>query len=42
VAHQLGYYDHMHMVHDFHQLSGHNPTELSLELAIFRETLVER
>lgn len=42
VAQQLGYYDHMHMVHDFHQLSGHSPTELSNELAIFRETLVER
>jgi AraC-like DNA-binding protein len=26
VAHQLGYYDHMHLVHDFKQLSGEAPT----------------
>jgi AraC-like DNA-binding protein len=27
VAHELGYCDQMHMVHDFHHLAGENPTD---------------
>jgi AraC-like DNA-binding protein len=29
IAHELGYYDQMHMVHDFKTFSGENPTGLS-------------
>jgi AraC-like DNA-binding protein len=28
IAHQLGYHDHMHLVHDFKQLSGEAPTSI--------------
>ena len=27
VAHELGYYDHMHMVHDFELLAGATPSD---------------
>jgi len=29
IAHQLGYHDQMHMVHDFQSLSGESPTSLA-------------
>ncbi len=31
VAHQFGYHDHMHMVHDFQQLSGETPTSILVD-----------
>jgi AraC-like DNA-binding protein len=34
IAHELGYYDQMHMVHDFQELSGESPTT-TLAQAIF-------
>ena len=27
IAHDMGYYDQMHMVHDFRRFSGENPTQ---------------
>jgi AraC-like DNA-binding protein len=35
IAHQLGYYDQMHMVHDFQQFSGDVPTRIASQLAMF-------
>ncbi len=35
IAHTLGYHDQMHMVHDFKQLSGDNPTTISGLLDMF-------
>jgi AraC-like DNA-binding protein len=32
IAHELGYHDQMHMIHDFHLLSGENPTVLVKQL----------
>jgi len=32
VAHELGYYDHMHMVHDFELLAGATPSGLAPEI----------
>ena len=32
IAHELGYHDQMHMVHDFQQLSGESPTSLAPHL----------
>jgi AraC-like DNA-binding protein len=29
IAHELGYYDQMHMIHDFQSLSGENPKQLT-------------
>jgi AraC-like DNA-binding protein len=37
VAHELGYYDQMHMVHDFEQFTGKSPTDTLRQLeTIFR------
>jgi AraC-like DNA-binding protein len=37
VAHELGYHDHMHLVHDFQQLSGAAPTGILPQLeAVFQ------
>lgn len=35
VAHALGYYDQMHMVHDFNQLSGDSPSAIGSQLDMF-------
>lgn len=35
IAHALGYHDQMHMVHDFNQLSGDNPTAIGDQLDMF-------
>ena len=37
VAHQFGYYDQMHMVHDFGEFTGDTPTKMLAKL----ETLFE-
>ena len=40
VAHDFGYYDQMHMVHDFQELTGETPTELLTQLeAVFVEQI---
>lgn len=40
VAHDFGYYDQMHMVHDFEELTGETPTELLKQLeAVFVEQI---
>jgi AraC-like DNA-binding protein len=35
VAHNLGYHDQMHMVHDFNRLSGDSPTAICGQLDMF-------
>jgi hypothetical protein len=41
VAHQFGYYDQMHMVHDFGELTGGTPTETLTHLEkVFGERLL--
>ena len=35
IAYDLGYHDQMHMVHDFNQLSGDNPTTICGQLDMF-------
>ena len=35
IAHNLGYHDQMHMVHDFNRLSGDNPSTISGQLDMF-------
>jgi AraC-like DNA-binding protein len=35
IAHDLGYYDQMHMVHDFNRLSGDSPTGIGSQLGMF-------
>jgi AraC-like DNA-binding protein len=35
IAHALNYHDQMHMVHDFHQLSGDSPTAIGGQLDMF-------
>lgn len=35
IAHALGYYDQMHMVHDFNQLSGDSPSAIGSQLDMF-------
>jgi AraC-like DNA-binding protein len=35
IAHVLGYYDQMHMVHDFDRLSGESPTAIDGQLDMF-------
>jgi AraC-like DNA-binding protein len=35
VAHSLGYFDQMHMIHDFKQLSGNTPTGIADHLDMF-------
>jgi AraC-like DNA-binding protein len=35
IAHELGYHDQMHMVHDFNQLSGNSPNTISSQLDMF-------
>ena len=37
IAHDLGYYDQMHMVHDFRLLSGSRPTSIAAQLEPFVE-----
>ena len=37
IACDLGYYDQMHMVHDFRQLSGESPTSIAAQLEPFIE-----
>jgi AraC-like DNA-binding protein len=37
IACQLGYYDQMHMVHDFRELAGDNPTSIAAQLEPFIE-----
>jgi AraC-like DNA-binding protein len=34
IAHRLGYHDQMHMLHDFRQLAGSTPSELTARLGI--------
>ena len=34
VAHELGYYDQMHMVHDFREFTGESPTETLCQLEL--------
>lgn len=34
VAHELGYYDQMHMVHDFREFTGESPTEMLCQLEL--------
>ena len=31
----LGYYDQMHMVHDFRHLAGSNPSKVAPQLALY-------
>ncbi len=35
IAHNLGYHDQMHMVHDFRQLSGSTPSDIAPRMDIF-------
>jgi AraC-like DNA-binding protein len=35
IAHQPGYHDQMHMVHDFNQLSGESPTSICTQHDMF-------
>jgi AraC-like DNA-binding protein len=37
IAHELGYYDQMHMVRDFHEFSGHAPAQYSARLRAMSE-----
>jgi AraC-like DNA-binding protein len=40
LAHEFGYYDQMHMVHDFEGLTGSTPTQMLKEVeALFREQI---
>jgi AraC-like DNA-binding protein len=40
VAHEFGYYDQMHMVHDFQSFTGGTPTEMLIEVeTLFRDRL---
>lgn len=40
VAHEFGYYDQMHMVHDFDTFTGGTPTKILSEIEIlFREQI---
>ena len=41
IAHSLGYFDQMHMIHDFRQLSGDTPTGISDHLDMFVRPEVE-
>jgi AraC-like DNA-binding protein len=41
VAHQLGYYDQMHMIHDFRQFSGDIPTKLLGKLEMVYDAHIE-
>jgi AraC-like DNA-binding protein len=42
VAHRFGYYDHMHMVHEFAEFTGETPTSTLLNLhSVFREEIAE-
>jgi hypothetical protein len=42
VAHTFGYYDHMHMVHDFGEFTGETPTETLNQLeSVFGERLIK-
>ncbi len=36
VAHQLGYFDQMHMIRDFHCLSGKNPNEVFQQIGDYQ------
>jgi AraC-like DNA-binding protein len=38
IAHDLGYYDQMHMVHDFRMLAGESPTGWNKRLAAIRQS----
>ena len=35
IAQMLGYYDQMHMVHDFRHLAGSNPSKVAPQLALY-------
>jgi hypothetical protein len=40
IAHEFGYYDQMHMVHDFGEFTGGTPTEILTQLeAVFVEPI---
>ncbi len=42
VAHHFGYYDQMHMIHDFGEFTGEKPTKTLTHLeAVFRERLLQ-
>lgn len=41
IAHQLGYHDQMHMVHDFRRLTGGTPTSIWTQLEPFSERRAE-
>jgi AraC-like DNA-binding protein len=38
IAHDLGYYDQMHMVHDFRIFAGESPTGWNKRLAAIRQS----
>ena len=38
IAHDLGYYDQMHMVHDFRIFAGESPTGWNLRFAASRQS----
>jgi len=37
----LGYFDHMHMVHDFRELTGESPTETLRQLELVFRAQIE-
>jgi AraC-like DNA-binding protein len=41
IAHELGYHDQMHMVHDFQQLSGSSPSDVAPRLDMFVATGID-
>jgi AraC-like DNA-binding protein len=41
IAHEFGYYDQMHLVHDFGQFSGETPTNLMTELERAHQAFID-
>jgi AraC-like DNA-binding protein len=41
VAHELGYYDQMHMVHEFKEFTGESPTETLCQLELLFRTQID-
>jgi len=41
IAHELGYYDQMHLVHDFGQFPGETPTNLMTELERAHQAIID-